>query len=401
MNATAQIISFPPQKSIFSDIKATLKAKGLSKGAKVLWTLLRTCAGQKGRIRFRLSRLAEEIDASVSQTKQYVTELKNRGLLEALATPGRSNTWVVLDPEPSPGPTEITQPVDQPDPAGGPTPPSRSTGYIKEVLKEQNVENVPETREVSSVPTSEATQGMDNVNAVKIATLEEKIDRLTTTVAQLVERNQAPSPPSTPLPPSSEPTQEKPKARLSAEQETLVEDIEQTCQDFHSRGQFVNIARQCSEETIRQALSQTRHKLATESRVNGGAYFVATVRAMAEGTCQQTIPEPDPPCTVKPQETQETPITRSEPAPTPLPEPDPEPIDPKMLVKGWRLVYEPGKVTRMLRFIAHSVTGCDVQGLWEALSKERPGTSERSLVEEFLALMALKVEALSLSEAPA
>ena len=398
MNSTAQIISFPPQKSIFSDIRAILKIRGLSKGAKVLWTLLRISAGQKGRIKFRLSRLAEEIDASVSQTKEYVTELKKRGLLEALATPGRSNTWVILDPEVPLDSSETTEPVDQPDPAGIPAPPSRNTGYIKEVFKEKNVSNVSESQHPVISPTVENNSPTENMNAEQIADLEEKIDQLTTIVGQLAERNQASllPPPSTQTP---NPTHKAPEARLNTEQQLLVEDIEQACQDFHSRGQFVNITRQYSEETIRQALSQTRHKLATESGVNGGAYFVVTIRAMAEGRCQTPSSEPEPACQPMPKETQETPIAKSQAIPAPLSEPASEPVDTQALIKGWRFLYEPGQVTRMLNFVKHSAAGCDVQGLWEALRKERSDTSERSVVEEFLALMALKIQAQSLADA--
>ena len=53
-------------------------------------TLLRISAGNKGMIKYRTRKLAEGIGASVSSTREYLSELQQSGLIEALNNPGYS-----------------------------------------------------------------------------------------------------------------------------------------------------------------------------------------------------------------------------------------------------------------------------------------------------------------------
>jgi hypothetical protein len=65
------------------------------------------------------------------------------------------------------------------------------------------------------------------------------------------------------------------------ETQTLVSEIEDVTRDHGSRGAFFTIARQVDAQDIYQALSATRAKLREESGVNGGRYFVGTVKALS------------------------------------------------------------------------------------------------------------------------
>lgn len=250
-----------------------------------------------------------------------------------------------------------------------------------------------------------------NDNASKVSELESRIAKLEQTVTTS-QTKALPPEPVVPIPGSQRSSSSgSPKANLSPDHSVLLEDIEETCNDYHSRGCFINIIRQYSEDTIRAALSVTRETLATVSGTNGGAYFQATLRGMLAACAVETAPQPKEsrsesgPCVPRPsnpeafctqptKQAAETVTSRQIAATQPASEAEPresERPDPEALIKGWRFWYQPGDVTRMLNWIKRCVSQCDVHKLWEDFKAEMTHLTEEGLVSEFLDLMAVKV----------
>ena len=98
-----------------------------------------------------------------------------------------------------------------------------------------------------------------------------------------------------------------------SEVQSLVAEIERITKDYHSKGAFFLIAREVSEPEIYQALSITRSKLQEQSGVNGGKYFIATVRALSGFQFKSPPPAPQTQC---------VPTYRTSAPPQQLPEPE-------------------------------------------------------------------------------
>ncbi len=69
-----------------------------------------------------------------------------------------------------------------------------------------------------------------------------------------------------------------------------------------------------------------------------------------------------------------------------------EPLNTEALVKGWKVLYEPGDVSLVLNQIQRCLPDWEVRTTWEALRRERPTDSEASLLGDFLELAAFKVQ---------
>ncbi len=180
----------------------------------------------------------------------------------------------------------------------------------------------------------------------------------------------------------------KPKAPLNPDHMFLVEEIERVTGDTWSRGHFLNLVRQIDEQTIWSALSITREKLALESGVNAGGYFTATVRALAglqdlspNRSCSPALPT---------RKIRKEPSRASKRISTPKHDLSAE-IDPAGLVKGWKTLYEPGRIASVLFHVGRCLDGWDATAAWEMLTRERAGAPEPEVLDEFLDLAALKV----------
>ena len=101
---------------------------------------------------------------------------------------------------------------------------------------------------------------------------------------------------------------------MPSEVQSLVAEIERITKDYHSKGAFFLIAREVSEPEIYQALSITRSKLQEQSGVNGGKYFIATVKALSGFQFKSPPPAPQTQCVHQP--------TGHQPPPQQLPEPE-------------------------------------------------------------------------------
>ncbi|AFM28233.1 helix-turn-helix domain-containing protein [Desulfomonile tiedjei] len=395
MSRISQCISSPIDSSIpFSilDLKAQAVRLPVSKGAQILLSELLTWSGERGYCWWSKEAIAKDLKWSSSSVWRRTAELQEAGFLASIPRPGRSNYWVPL-----PGPAKMARLENELTPVADSRYPLEKK--IEKTQKRCTVHQ-PSTG-TEQLPPSPLPA---NDNASKISELESRITKLEQTLP--TPRSKAPIPEN--VVHSSNPQRSSSSAplkpNLSPEDRLLLQDIEETCHDFHSRGCFINIIREYPEETIRAALSVTRETLATVSGTNGGAYFLATLRGMAAVCAAEDSPQPKThpshwsesevirpvaPC-VQPRE--RTPATgMSGQAATSPPLPEPEQPDPAALIKGWRLLYEPGNVQRMLSGIKRCFSQCDVHKIWENLKGEMIHLTEEGLVSEFLDLMAMKV----------
>ena len=69
--------------------------------------------------------------------------------------------------------------------------------------------------------------------------------------------------------------------KLTVDQMELVEQIETQTGDTHSRGAFVRIVREVSEQTVYQALSITRAAMAENVIHRPGGYFLKVIEAIS------------------------------------------------------------------------------------------------------------------------
>jgi hypothetical protein len=392
-----QIINSPSSSSIpFSilDLKAQAVRLPVSKGAQILLSELLTWSGERGYCWWSKEAIAKDLNWSSSCVWRRTSELQEAGLLASIPRPGRSNYWVPL-----PGPAKMARLKNELTPVAGSRYPLEKK---KENSKAFSTFQPPHTQTVPEPPSP------TNDNASKIYDLETRITKLEQTQATAQTKTPASAPVVFVQNQPRHPPSVVPKANLSPDEHMILQDIEETCDDYHSRGCFINIIRAYPEETIRSALSVTREKLATASGTNGGAYFQAALRGMAAvctaedtsqprdhrpepGQRESTVPIPQVPCAQPNEQVAET-ASSSLIATTPVTyETEPERPDPTALIKGWRLLYEPGNVQRMLNWIKRGLGSCDVHRLWENLKSEMTHLTEDGLVSEFLDLMAVKV----------
>jgi hypothetical protein len=136
------------QPNPFTTIKSINRSE-LTKGAKILYSQLRVSAGPKGFVYYRVHRLAEDTNSSISSTKEYLQELRTVGLVIPEYRPGHSNKWYVYDPDPTwdgKVPESPTQPVDRPGSSrwsdGGSAGPPATLKNVLQDVRTQNVKNV-------------------------------------------------------------------------------------------------------------------------------------------------------------------------------------------------------------------------------------------------------------------
>ncbi len=392
MSGTSQCTRTPVDPSIpFSilDLKAQAVRLPVSKGAQILLSELLTWSGERGYCWWSNESIARDLKWSTSSVWRRTSELQQACLLATIPRPGRSNYWVPL-----PGPAKMTRIRDELTPLAEPRAPLEK--------KKENAKAFRTFRTEEYVPTTPPAPTNDN--ASKILDLESRIIKLEQTVTTLDTTTAQPhvDPPNQAIT-----TSRTPRANLSPEQRLLLQDIEEGCNDYHSRGCFINIIRKHPEEIIRAALSVTRETLSLVSGTNGGAYFQATLRGMLDGTVQDTnrsdtilpkekISAPticaEPEVSNKqPAEPELLPRTPTSSAKEPEPE-EPEQLDPEALVKGWKVLYEPGDTSLVLSQIQRCIPDWEVRTTWESLRHERSTEAEASVLAEFLDLAAFKVQ---------
>ena len=193
----------------------------------------------------------------------------------------------------------------------------------------------------------------------------------------------------------------KPHPAVNSDPDYLVEVILETTHDDHSKGAWCRISREVPEQSIYQALSITREKMSLESCVNPGRYFLGTLKGLTGFSFQtrqlklSSSPPAPPTDTDRPtypssqqvvcpsSSSGKRTLSRLEPS-------QPQDMDPKFLVKGWKMLYQPGKLSTVLNVLQRCVSGCDVQATWERLKQDRPDEEESLILDDFLDLMALK-----------
>jgi hypothetical protein len=343
--------SSPPWSISFSilDLKAQAVRLPVSKGAQILLSELLTWSGERGYCWWGTPAIAKDLNWSVSVVWRKATELKQAGLLEVIPRPGRSNYWVPL-----PGKTKMERLRSEL------TPLAESRGpFLKKNEKPKRC-----TVEKSCASTDQAPPSPSNVNAVKMSPKDP------TTQEQH----------SVPGKEHADTSHPKPKANLTPHQWLLIQDIEQECRDFHSRGNFINLVRRHDEEVIRTALSVTREKIALESGVNAGAYFYRTVQSI---TGDRDIPahhEPEPTG-----RTHQAPRSLDFIASPMFAEPEPEPCDPEALKRGWRIHCRAAGVRAMLSLVQKCVpVSVDVGRLWVDVRETFTGMEASILIDRFL-----------------
>jgi hypothetical protein len=348
-----QVSNSSPDPSIpFSilDLKAQAVRLPISKGAQILLSELLTWSGEGGYCWWGTPAIAKDLNWSVSAVWRRATELRQAGLLQVIPRPGRSNYWVPL-----PGKTKMERLQKEL------TPLAESRGPL-EKKREKSLKRC--TVEDDCASTDQAPPPPSNVNAVKMSSEVPTI------------------PEQTPVPDKTQVETSKPrqKANLTSHQWLLVQDIEQGCRDFHSRGHFINLVRRHDEEVIRTALSVTREKVTLETGVNAGAYFYRTVQSI---TGDRDIPAHHEP----------KPIGRTHHAPRSLDfialpalaESEPEPVDPESLKKGWRFHYRGSGVQAMLSLVKKCVpVSVDVKSIWSDVRETFSGVEESILINRFL-----------------
>ncbi len=380
-----QVSNSSPQPSIsFSilDLKAQAVRLPVSKGSQILLGELLTWSGEKGYCWWSVPKIAKDLGWSSSAVWRSSTELKESGLLAVIPRPGRSNYWIPL-----PGRDRVERLQKELAPLAE----SRGPSYEK---KRENLKRctVPDL----GTSTEQSHPSPTNVNAIKICP-EEMSPLQGTTSDTPLESVQEPIH-VIQTPPKPEPIHHKPaprvpspkpatKAPITPEQIFLVEEIERVTGDTWSRGHFVNLVRQTDEQTIYSALSVTREKIALESGVNGGAYFVATLKGMTglaglgkKSSSGDSIPlQPsleDPPPSLS---------ARPISLPQHYDEPEPEPFDPESLKRGWRLHYRGAGIAGMLSLVQRCVPlSVDVSSLWMDVRAALPGMEESFAVDRFL-----------------
>jgi hypothetical protein len=315
----------------------------LSVEARLLYVILVLMAWSKGRCWPSQSYQAQALGRSDRSIRTYQQELEQAGVMIVERIPGRSNRY---------HPAILSRPRSKNQESDDrPTPETDCRLTLKSEL--QNVENVVPfhqqptcTQAPFPVPKTE----QNNVNAFNIFP---KFDE-------------------------SEPPQDL----------FLVEEIERVTRDTWSRGHFVNLVRQVNEQTIWSALSVTCEKMTLESGVNGGAFFTATVRRMAG--IQNHSSHQASPVTSEALEVSRQPPAQSLGVSHTEPEPEGE-IDVTGLIKGWKILYQPGRLESVFSQVCRCLPGWDVAGVWEHLNQERAGDPEEGILDEFLELAAMKV----------
>lgn len=412
--STTSSTSIQSSPNQFSRIRSHLCIKGLSQGAKNLMTLLRISAGHKGMIKYRTRKLAEGIGASVSSTREYLEELKQSGLIDALNNPGYSNTWVIND--------VVGEKANQ---QGGCYSTDRGPAALPaDILKnvhKKNVDNVPDIPAAGYVPEAPPSpEPKTNDNAVKIANLETRITNIESSINIIANQLSAEPPTaedeaatptapdeSTTSPPSQHPEKIPPasnsqprdseyqptstkSARLNIHEADLVTEIEELTGETHgrSRGNWIRLVREAPEETIRAGMSALRIAMNETSVLRPGAYLNSTIRRILEPDevsqgLPVTIEGPRPPEDYVRME------CPSSVAPTPrYEEPEPEPIDPEDMKKGWAFYYKTQGVRGMLSLMERCVPETvNVKELWDHTSQLLKNLDERSLVDRFLDLV--------------
>lgn len=370
----------PSTKFSILDLKAQAVRLPVSKGSQILLSELLTWSGEKGYCWWAVPRIAKDLGWSSSAVWRRATELKESGLLEVISRPGRSNYWIPL-----PGRNRMERLRIELAPL------AESRGpFLKENEKLKRC-TVPDLGTCTQQP----PPSPNNVNAIQICSQEMSPlqGTISDTPVDLVQEPipvfQTPPQPEPPIRQKSTPVQvpkPKPKAFITPEHISFVEEIERVTGDTWSRGHFVNLVRHTDENTIYAALSVTREKKALESGVNLGAYFTTTVRGMMGLASLGARPAADviPQHSFADYPTMPPPV-RPAPRVFHADEPEPEPFDPESLKRGWRLQYRKSGVRAMLSLIQKCVpVSVDVRRLWVDVRETFPGLEESVLIDRFL-----------------
>lgn len=349
-------ISFDPGDHPLGNLLKVATNTSLSVEARLLYVILVLMAWSKGRCWPSQAYQSQALGRSERQIRRYHNELEQAGILGINRRPGQSSYYY---------PWALQTTPDTADRRASDT-------DVRLTLKKELLNHVTNV-DISSdqpapSPEPDPPVQSENVNA---------IENLTESIQE---------PPPQPLATVPNPTVETPasKANLTPDQWCLLEDIERACQDFHSRGHFINLIRQHDETTIYAALSVTKEKLSLESGVRGGAYFTATLKGMAGLQGLGSTPQPSvppSPCSepYRPQRVQ-------------ISEPEPEPVDPEGLVKGLRFQWKAGGIQSLLSWSDKSVSGVDTGTLWSQVKDLLPQAREETLVERFLDTLKVRMK---------
>jgi hypothetical protein len=355
--STEQSISFDPDAHPLGNLLRVATNQKLSVEARLLYVILVLMAWSKGKCWPSQTYQAQSLGRSDRQVRRYHQELEKAGILGINRRPGQSSHYY---------PFALQTTSDTHDLRAQDT-------HVRQTLKSEllNVKNVEPTDEpgTSNKPLSPDPDPIqENVNAIQ--NFSESIQE----------------PPRQPQVTPPNPTVETPasKANLTPDQWCLLEDIEQACQDFHSRWHFINLIRQHDETTIYAALSVTKEKMSLESGVRGGAYFTATLKGMARlqglgSTPEQSIP---PSSCSEPYRPQRVQILESEP----------EPVDPEGLVKGLRFQWKAGGLQSLLSCSDKCASGVDTLALWGQVRGLLPDEQEETLVDRFLDTLKVRMK---------
>ena len=266
-----------PKSNPFSTITNAHLAAGLSKSSRLLLAQMVIWAGKKGYHWWSVPKMAAAFGVSDSTIRRSLRELQGVGLLAIIPRPGRSS-YLIPYPDQQEG-AVANLPVRSQEKAAPRTDPaendqaplSKLTPPLEKKKEKEKTFYVGQlTPQLLPYP-SEAPTLLPNVNALKTSSPES----LPTTFPNCSPLS---SPELQPPPTSDEHLQPPHKPDLTY----LVEDIEQTTKDFHSRGAFLRISREVDEQTIFQALSITRLAMNEQTINRPGAYFINTIKALSD-----------------------------------------------------------------------------------------------------------------------
>lgn len=388
-------ISFDQNAHPLGNLLKVATNQSLSLEARLLYVVLVLMAWSKGKCWPSQTYQARSLGRSERQVRRYHQELERSGVLGINRRPGQSSFYYPWALHGTPDTCDLR---------------AQDTG-VRLTSKEEQLKSV---KNVLPVPTPVTctnelpSQDEENVNALEILSNSEDLSQPTETPDHepisnpILESFSLPEPPDTiqTQPPASSTRSEKtkqqlqiqpPKANLNPDQWFLLEETEQACNDFHSRGHFINLIRRHDEATIYAALSVTKEKMSLESGVRGGAYFTATLKGMTELRGLGSNPQPSIQPT-SPPEIQSHPPCSYEPHRAPVLEPQPEPVDPDGLIKGLRFQWKSGGVSSLLLWADRCVSGVDTHELWGQIKELLPREHQETLVDRFLDTLRVRIQ---------
>jgi hypothetical protein len=246
-------------------------AAGLSNGARNLLVKLVLWSGHRGYCWWPIPKIAKVFCRSQSSVRRWIRELRQSDLLKVVEDPGRSSFLI-------PYPAEFGEPLSKME--GVSTRHNPSPRPIESSFFGPGKENIQEQKTLLPEPTTEVNRTIEPLPAPEPANAFDNISQQQKTGTSTDTISIDSQIPEVPPPPVKNPPRTRTCYKVK-EVDFLVDEIEQTTGDTHSRGAFIRISRNTSEQTIFQALSITRCAMEDQIVHKPGAYFLATVKALA------------------------------------------------------------------------------------------------------------------------